>query len=198
MKKLEEFINENRSQFEASAPGRNHEEKFSKLLDDQVRIRTAERYAGISKWLKAAAAILVLAGFGAGIMAILENPSDSRKHASANLPSEIVEMEQYFAVQTREKLNHIESLAGTGPESERVKTMLLKEIESLNQSSENLKSEYLEGNRDERLVDAIKNNYRILGSLLDKVLNQLNKPSGESTESMNLNSNKHPYETIIS
>lgn len=198
MKKLEDFINENRAQFESHSPGRNHEEKFMNLLNDQERIHSAERYAGISKWLKVAAAILVLAGFGFGILAIVDNPSVKAKQASGKLPDEIVEMEQYFAVQTREKLGHIENLAGSGPEAAKVKTMLLKEIETLNASSETLKSEYIEGNRDERLVDAIKNNYRILGSLLDKVLDQLDKPSGESSETMNTNSNSNRYETIIS
>ncbi|MFH1118877.1 MAG: hypothetical protein V1775_03585 [Bacteroidota bacterium] len=198
MKRLEDFINENRPQFETHAPGRNHEEKFLKLLDDQERLRSAERYAGISKWLKIAAAVLVLAGFSFGILAILDNPAVHTKQTGNKLPSEIVEMEHYFAVQTREKLDHIETLAGSAPEAAKVKTMLMKEIETLNESSETLKSEYIEGNRDERLVDAIKNNYRILGSLLDKVLDQLDKPTGESSETMNPNSNSNRYETIIS
>lgn len=198
MKKLEDFINENRQQFDAHAPGSNHEEKFARLLDDRERQQKAENFARISRWVKIAAGVLILAGFGIGIMTVLDNHQGRQQQANGNLPAEVEQMEQYFAVQTREKMNQIETLAGSGPEAEKVKAMLKQEIELLTVSSENLKSEYKEGNRDDRLVDAIKNNYRILGNLLDKVLGQLEKPASESTESLNIKFNTQPYETAIS
>lgn len=198
MKRLEDFIKDNRQQFEDHSPSRQHEDKFLNLLKEQERLRNAERFSNINKWLKIAAAIIILVGFGVGIVAIIDVSPNSEQHTSDKLPVEIIEMEQYYAVQTQEKLNHIETLAGTGPEATKVKTMLLREIESLNKSSKSLKSEYMGGTRDERLVDAIKNNYRILGNLLDKVVDQLDKPSDDSSEKINQHLKSQRYETTLS
>lgn len=198
MKKLEDYINENRPLFDDEQPGKQHEGKFINLLNEQQQAKSAERFAITSHWLKLAAAIIIIAGFGFGILAILNNPAPQPQNTENALPAEITEMEQYYAMQTQEKLNRIEKLAGSEAEGSQVKTMLLQEIDNLNASSEALKSEYLEGKRDERLVDAIKNNYRVLSNLLDKVVDQLAKPSKESSEKINQNLKSQKYENIIS
>ena len=89
-------------------------------------------------------------------------------------------MEQYYNTMALEKIERIETLAGTGPEGEMVKKQLTAEIQNLTGMSEELKKEYIRGNGDERLIDAIRNNYRILSGLLDKVTNQLANPGQES------------------
>jgi hypothetical protein len=198
MKKLDDFINENRPLFDDEQPGKQHEAKFINLLNDQQQIKNAERFAITSRWLKLAAAIIIIAGFGFGILAILYNPTPQPKNAENALPAEITEMEQYYAMQTQEKLNRIEKLAGSEAEGTQVKNMLLQEIDNLNASSEALKSEYLEGKRDKRLVDAIKNNYRVLSNLLDKVADQLAEPTKESSQRINRNLKSQKYESIIS
>jgi len=198
MKKLEEYINENRAQFETDSPGRNHEEKFLKLLQDQDRIGNANRFSRNNRLLQIAATIIILAGFGFGIMAILNNPATPELKAESTLPAEILEIEQYYQVQTQEKLDRIETLTGSGPEATRVKVMLTREIESLNASSASLKSEYLKGTRDERLIDAIKNNYKVLSGLLDKVVDELARPADHSSETINQKLNTQKYGSTIS
>lgn len=197
MKKLEDYINENRTQFETDSPGKNHEEKFLKLLQDQDRIRNANRFSRNNRLLQIAAAVIIVAGFGAGILAILNNPASQELKAETSLPAEILEIEQYYNIQTREKLNRIETLSGSGPEATEVKVMLTREIESLNASSASLKSEYLSGTRDERLIDAIKNNYRVLSGLLDKVVDELAKPAENSSEQIIKNFNTQKYGNAI-
>ncbi|NTW25836.1 MAG: hypothetical protein HGA37_14160 [Lentimicrobium sp.] len=130
-------------------------------------------------------------------MAILNNPATRELKAESTLPAEILEIEQYYKVQTQEKLNRIETLSGSGPEATKVKVMLTQEIESLNASSASLKSEYLKGTRDERLIDAIKNNYRVLSGLLDKVVDELAKPADNSSEQNNENLNTQKYGNAI-
>ena len=198
MKRLEDFIEENREQFEDGHPGRNHEEKFMQLLNEQSGLKTANQFARINAWLKVAAAILIVAGFALGILSVVRNSGGHLQQADTQLPIEIVEMEQYYTSLTREKLTRIETLAGSGPEADKVKSMLNAEIANLNQTSASLKSEYLKGNQDARLVDAIKNNYRIISGLLDKVVEQLSGKEDTSSESVNQHLYTHPYENIIS
>lgn len=198
MKRLEDYINENRTQFETNTPTKDHEDRFLKLLQDQDRIRSADRFARYNRLFQVAAVIIILAGFGAGIMAILNNPTVSELKAERKLPAEIREIEQYYNAQTQAKLDRIETLSGSGPEATKVKVMLTREIESLNASSASLKSEYLKGTQDERLIDAIKNNYRVLSGLLDKVVDELARPADNSSEKINQKLNTPKYESTIS
>ncbi|MHC1773775.1 MAG: hypothetical protein AB9834_00040 [Lentimicrobium sp.] len=194
MKKLEEYINDHRNQFDDGEPGRQHEENFISLLNERHSIGKGNRFSTINNWLKMAAIVIALAGLGAGIMAILGRPVSVQQNADNRLPADLIEMEQYYTVQTQEKINRIETLAGSGPEAMQVKASLNEEINSLNESSNTLKNEYLSGNRDERVVDAIRNNYRILSGLLDKVVEQLSKPEHESSVN-NKNFKTRKYES---
>lgn len=198
MKRLEDYINENRTHFETNTPGKNHEERFLKLLQDQGRIRGADRFARYNRLFQVAAIIIILAGFGAGILAILNNPTAHELKAEHKLPADILEIEQYYNAQTQAKLDQIETLSGSGPEATKVKVMLTREIESLNASSASLKSEYLQGTQDERLIDAIKNNYRVLSGLLDKVVDELARPADHSSEKINQKLNTQKYGSTIS
>lgn len=198
MKRLEDYINENRTDFEIDTPGKDHEDRFLKLLQNQGRIRSANGFARYNRLFQIAAVIIILAGFGAGIMAILNNPATRELKAESKLPADILEIEQYYNTQVKEKLDRIETLSGSGPEATRVKVMLTREIESLNASSASLKSEYLKGTQDERLIDAIKNNYRVLSGLIDKVVDELARPADNSSEKINQELNTQKYESTIS
>jgi hypothetical protein len=180
MKKLEDFIDQNRQRFDEALPGRFHEENFIALLEQQKVSKQAERFSKINLWLKSAAALLVLMGFGAAIYSVTGNRTGVEQNTEARLPEDVIRMEQYYNTMALEKIERIETLAGTGPEGEMVKKQLTAEIQNLTGMSEELKKEYIRGNGDERLIDAIRNNYRILSGLLDKVTNQLANPGQES------------------
>lgn len=182
MRRLEEFIAGNRQEFEDHHPSNDHEDKFRMLLNDRERMRKAEQFERNNRLLKIAAALLILLGFGFGILAVLNNPADKGKDIQSGLPPELTEMEQYYTGLTKNKLERINALTKSNPDASEVRSMLLQNISRINQSSEQLKSEYIGGNHDERLVDAIKNNYRIMSDLLDKVVGQLVQPSGKSSK----------------
>lgn len=185
MNRLEGFIEENRDQFEDGYPGKNHEERFMRLLNEQSALKTVNQYARINAWLKVAAAIIIVAGFAFAILILVRNSGTPVQQSATQLPREIIEMDQYYTSLNEKKMDQIETLTGSGPEAKKVKTLLAAEIDNLNHSSAMLKSEYLNGTRDERLVNAIRNNYRILSSLLDKVVDQLSRPTDESSEKIN-------------
>lgn len=180
MKKLEDFIEQNRQHFEGAMPGRFHEENFIALLEQHKVSKQAERFSRINTWLKSAAALLVLIGFGAAIFAVTGNGKENRQTSEISLPDDVIRMEEYYNNMALEKIERIETLAGSGPEGELVKKQLTAEIENLTGLSEELKKEYIRGNGDVRLIDAIRNNYRILSGLLDKVTDQLANPGQES------------------
>jgi len=194
MKKLEDYINENKAQFDDSMPGKLHEEKFIQLLNDQKSVVQANRFSMINNWLKIAAIAIALVGLGIGIIAIVGRPVSLPQNAESNLPPDLIEMEQYYTTLNQKKIDNIVTLVGSGPGATEVKASLNQEITNLSESSEALKTEYLKGSRDERLIDAIKNNYRILSGLLDKVVEQLSKPEPESSEvntQINVNTQRH-------
>ena len=204
MKNIENFIKDNKKLFDDETPGWNHEENFIQLLNEESRQKSANQYSKINTWLQMAAAIIIVAGFALGIISVVSKSGNQTQQAESQLPKEVIEMENYYASLTEQKLNQIETLAGSGPEAVKVTNQLKTEIKSINQNSNALKAEYNKGTHDERLVNAIKNNYRILSGLLDKVVEQLGRTNDDSdkqdhqngTSDFNAKNNNH--ENIIS
>lgn len=204
MKNIEDFIKDNKRLFDDETPGWGHEEKFMQLLNEQSRQKSANQFSRINTWLQVAAAILIVAGFTLGIISALSKSGNQTQQAESQLPKEVIEMENYYASLTEKKLNQIETLAGSGPEAVKVTNQLKTEIKNINQNSNALKAEYKKGTHDERLVNAIKNNYRILSGLLDKVVEQLGRSNEDSNSSnhqnktSDFNAKMNNHENIIS
>lgn len=173
MKKLEDNIRKNRDLFDDTEPRTGHFERFSEKLDTagiKKEIPVILRFSFI--W-RAAAAVLILV-----TVSVLYNQIESiglRQASHSNeLPAELIEAGNYYANLNREKIDKLSEITSNNPDSKEVVSIVLKEAESLDQNSEELKEKYLE-TKDDRVIDAIITNYRALSDLLDHIIERVNE-----------------------
>jgi hypothetical protein len=189
MLKFEGKIKDNREQFDVHEPSPDHFERFSKKL---ARFNTPKR----SSWnsphvlrIAAVLAIFVVVSFLVSIFYI-KNSSSVLAENSGSLPKELQEVETYYTKMNNEKMNQIEQLAGSGEEAAKVKEMALNGVKEINASTNELQKEYTKGAKNERVLDAIVNNYRIMNNLLDHIINELNQTNTEHTNQNQKNENQ--------
>jgi len=195
MKTIQDFIRNHRQGFDEGEPRSGHEERFLAKLKLEDQVKRSAQYTTIGKWFKIAASVLIIASFGAAVYTIMLKPDQAVLAGKKATPEEIREIEYYYSNVSEEKLKTISEKTGSGPEAEQVRAMISEQVRELNKSTEELKTEYIEGKRDERVLNAIRNNYRVLNGLLDHVINQIDQPRQKIEESSQNNLNIRHYET---
>lgn len=195
MKTLKDFIEENREAFEQDLPDPEHELRFHTKLRDYSNYREFNRYAAIGRWFKIAAAILILVSFSMAAWVIFLKPPVNINHTSASM-DEIQEIEHYYASLSEEKLRKISSLAVSNPENKELSAMVAGHVEELKHEAELLKQEYTSSGRNERLLDAFRNSYKVINGLLDHVLEQMNEEQKSAINSQVFIKRNQCYETI--
>jgi hypothetical protein len=168
MKKLEEYIRKNRQQFDDAEPRSGHIDRFAARLKDFEAENEKPVLLRFSVLWRAAAAILLLI-----TVSLLYNRIDTPGH-SQDLPAEIIEATHYYASLNHEKINTIGELAANKPESGEIVSLAKQEAETIESNSDELKKKYSE-TRDDRIIDAIIANYRVLSELLDHMIHRLNE-----------------------
>ena len=195
MKTIQDFIRNHRQDFDEGEPRSGHEERFLAKLKLEDQVKRSAQYTTIGKWFKIAASVLIIASFGAAIYTIMLRPDQAVLAGKNTTPDEIREIEYYYTSVSDQKLRTIKEMAGSGPEAEKVKAMISEQVRELKVSTEALKTEYIEGKKDERVLNAIRNNYRVLNGLLDHVINQIDQPRHKIEESSKNNLNIGYHET---
>lgn len=195
MKTIQDFIRNHRQDFDEGEPLPGHEERFLAKLQLEDQAKRSAQYTTIGKWFKIAASVLIIVSFGAAIYTIMLRPDQAVLAGKNATPEEIREIEYYYTSVSEEKLRTINEMAGSGPEAEKVRSMISEQVRELNRTTEELKTEYIEGKRDERVLNAIRNNYRVLNGLLDHVINQIDQPRHKIEESSKNNLNIGYHET---
>lgn len=166
---LKKWANENRESFEERPP-LGHEERFKKRLN-------TKRESIIPEWMRYAASVLLLMGLGwtifqAGVNSGIDQEAESQTVASI-MPAELLEVEQFFSASVANKKAELENLAAAdgNPEIQSV----LSELEELEDQYEELKQELMINTGNERIVNAMIENYRLRLEVLEKLLMKLNK-----------------------
>lgn len=194
MSKIEEIIRNNPEVFNNSDPTPEHFEKFSKKLS---KFNKPERQLfNRSMIVKIAASVLILIAVSvvASYLKINKEGMFFGNQTSAAIPEELEEVQLYYTSLTTNKIEEIESLAGSPEQAEKLKKLALKEVEEMQASNNALQKTYVEEGKNEKLLNAIANNYRVISKLLDHIINDLNKKNNQ--ESMN-KSNKNNHENIV-
>jgi len=198
MKNLQDFIQQHKADFETERPSQNNETRFLEKLNRQSTIAEVGNVSSVYRWFAIVASILVLSGFAAGIYFYVNQHENKPTAESISLPPDIAEMEQYYQVQNSGKLQKIAALSKQNPGSEDVSRMLQTEIDRISESSSKLKEDYRNGNTDDRVFDAIRNNYRIISELLNKVVEQLSSPDpNESVNTVKPSKNKAYEKSLV-
>ncbi|HNS46647.1 MAG TPA: hypothetical protein PKH94_05360 [Bacteroidales bacterium] len=181
MDKLENLVRSKRQEFDQSEPPEDHLERFrQKLLELNNPKRRPIRFQQL--WRVAAIILVIItASFAINYFNLIPKTM-IRGTSASELPPELNDVEMYYATLTDEKLQQIESLATSKEEAARIRKQALAEVGELEDSNIQLQQEYAASGKNERVLDAIVNNYRIITSLLDHIITELstNKSSLQS------------------
>ncbi len=177
MEKLENLIRNKRQEFDQAEPSEGHFERFlMKLPDFNHPRKTVFRMKTL---LRVAAVILIIVAVSFSVNYFNLLPDALVKGSTAGeLPPELKDVEVYYTSLTGEKLQQIDELATSREEADRIRKQAMQEVSELKNSNTELQQEYVASGKNERVLDAIVNNYRIISNLLDHIINEL---SSENT-----------------
>ncbi len=195
MENLQKYITEHEEEFNSSVPLPGHINRFENKLAAHENLKDARRFSVVAGYLKIAAVVVVLLSFGALLYAVIV-PGKVKDSASFSNSPEIKEIEQYYMLATSSKLNKIEQLTVQDRLSVQAKNEIIEQIDLIQSESENIKKKINSGLGNERLVDALKNNYRIINNLLDHILVQI-ETQGNATKNTSVNPQKQSNHEII-
>lgn len=191
---IEDNIRNSREQFDAVEPSERHLEKF------QLKVQefTAPRNRNFNRRaiLKVAAVMLVLIA-STVVFFTLNNGTKTQGFSNSNaaeVPEELQEVQYYYTSLTNEKLEQINEFAENSAEAKKVQEMALHEVAELGTNATLLEQEYENSGKNEHLLNAIINNYRIMTDLLDHILEEMNKNNNQ--ESSNIYKSKENEKVV--
>jgi hypothetical protein len=188
MARIENKIRENREFFDVNEPSQDHFERFSRKLAAFNRPSRSLWNRGML--FKAVAAFIVLLLVSFLVTQFYSVRKESAYAANAEqLPAEVMEAENYYNRLNDEKFAKIDQLADSPEEASRIKDMAKNQMEDITASNTELQKEYSGGVRNQRVLDALVNNYRIMANLLDRIIDELNQENTQNTEHHENNGN---------
>ena len=174
MNNLEEYVTKHCDEFSDSEPPEGHFERFeSKLGESPEQHQHPIRRTNV---LKMAAVILLLISVGAfaieyGVKGIFNSIMGSPE--STGLSAEMTDALNYYDNQNRTKIERLAEIAAVTSETKGVEASVLKELESLDASSVELKRSLGQNPGNERLQAALIQNQRMKESILNTVLHHI-------------------------
>ena len=178
MDNLEQFIRDNREEFDTAVPSLKILAELDKQLP-QPQEKTEAKRISIRRFLSIAAAVTLLIGFGVGIGFSLSPSPDQSAVTLSDLSPEYAEVEQYYATQVNSQLARLASYKATTPEMQ-------ADLAELDQWMQDLQKELsiVPKSKEEAVVNDIIDLYKTKVAILGKLL--------ESIQSSNQkNSNQH-------
>ena len=170
---IEEKIKKNAKLFNTKEPSELHLERFQSKL---ARLHSEEEKKKVFKlnysMMKFVASITILVAIS---LVMFRYGNFGKTLQAADLGAEYMEVEDYYASLSDEKLAQIDALVGADEDAKVLKEKAFRKITRLEENNESLKEEYIESNKDERVFGAVVTNYRLLTRALDKVIEGLNE-----------------------
>jgi len=172
MKKLINFIQDNKEKFDENEPSIGHFDKFRKELEKQDRIRKNKQLFFVLK----IAAIFILF-LGVGIIFVKTKESYTKKVVTnvqkSNFLPEYVETENYYKIKFENKLLELEKLKCTNGVQQ--KDSVLYDFKEIDESFKKLKIDLKQNPNNDRIIHAMISHYEIKIEILNIVLNELKK-----------------------
>jgi hypothetical protein len=186
---FEDKIRKNKKSFDAFEPDEGHFDRFQQKLNELHPEEKSIKFLDFKNILKIAAAILIFACASIVLMIITDNNSSNENIGFAENPNglsaELDEMKVYYASMADKKMNLIDKLIETDTLSIEFKEIAEREVEMINKENQELQTEFQSNQNDKRLFGAILNNFKVISSVLDKIINQM-----YDTNSKQSNNNK--------
>lgn len=169
MKKLKNFIDRNREAFDDIDLPAGHEQRFLKKLEKK------KSSIGLKIWYGIAASFIFLAmlSFFAKDF-VFQNrflKENSQVVGLSDISPKYQEVEAFYQASVDEKINEFETLNCRIDEEQL--NMINSELEQLNGSYQNLQAELKINRNDERIINAMIDNYQNRIRFLDLVISQI-------------------------
>lgn len=164
MDRLEEFINNNRAEFDDAIPSLKVWARLDKALEQQQD----RKHSGPWKLMRVAAAVLVLltlGGIGGLYLGKMQNSVSTEQ--VANISPEAAEAERYYTQQFQEKYQQLAKYSAVNN--------LESDFEQIDKATQELKKELLnvpKGN-EEQVVRNLIQSYQLKLQLLERVLERV-------------------------
>ena len=168
---IEQRINKNKELFDVYEPIDGHFDRFQDKLQKLHKVEKISHKSLYLKVLKVAASVIILLSVSFALF--LYNNGYNNLFASKSSP-ELNEATEFYTAVTEQKLAKIEELSKNDVESEKLKDSALKSVNALKTENKELEKEYFVTNQDTRVFGAIINNYRLLATALDRVIENMN------------------------
>jgi hypothetical protein len=176
MSDLQKFIRENRDEMNDAEPSAGHFERFAARLEEHPGIHSPGRTR--SQMLKVAALVVILITVSVFVFDFATREIRERfakGNIGSELPVEIREAVQYYDNQAATQLATINKLAAYNNSLGDPGTSALKEIRSLDATTEELKRSLAGNPGNEQILDAIIRNQRMKETMLNTIIIQLSQ-----------------------
>jgi len=186
---FEDKIRKTKKLFDAFEPDQGHFDRFQEKLNKLHPEEKSIKFLNFKNILKIAAAIIIFACASIVLIVISYNNNEKENIEFAENPNELSnefnEMKVYYASMTDKKMKTINKLIETDTLSIEFKEIAEREVEIINRENQELQSEFQNNKNNKRLFGAILNNFKVISSVLDKIINEM-----YDTNSKQSNNNK--------
>jgi len=171
--RLEEFVRQNREQFDLREPDPSIWLKINPANAPVVKERRSMR------WLRVAAAVaMIFAGSTAGIYFLTGGKAEMDQYSS-ELYMEIQETEQYYSQMVNQRYDELKPFLASDPAAEE---MLSIDMEELDEVYSDLKEDLKDNASNPEVIEAMILNYRVKLEILEDLLNQLKEKENQDYE----------------
>ncbi len=169
MEHLKDFFKENKNSFDDQELPLGHEKRFLKKLEKK------NKQIGIKVWYSVAASLILLAMFSFFAKDFIFNKNYVKNHTKimslSDISSNYHEVEEFYQAGINEKINEFEHLE-CKVDPDQVK-MIDKELAQFDENYINLQVELKKNVNDERIINAMINNYQTKFRFLELVIDQI-------------------------
>jgi hypothetical protein len=171
--RLEDFVRQNREQFDRREP-----DPSIWLKINPARVPVAKERRSL-RWLRVAAAVaMIFAGSTAGIYFLTGDRSHAEESFS-EMYAEIRETEQYYSRMVSERYSELKPYLLNDPVAEE---MLNMDMEELDQVYSELKEDLKDNASNSEVLEAMILNYRVKLEILEDLLYQLKEKENQDYE----------------
>jgi hypothetical protein len=169
MKNIEDIIRNNKDFFEEAEPSNGHLERFNRKLEQRFQVHTIKRSI-VPYLLKAAVVTLLITLSSLWTWDHFLRPANTRMTLGQVSP-QYKEVENYYVHQVNMMESEIVSVdLNNGSEQ---KTMLLKEMRTMDSTYVSLQKELKANPNDERIINAMIEHYQTKLEVMTYIVNQL-------------------------
>lgn len=166
MKKLEEFMRDNKDDFDSKLP--------SPELWDKIESRLDKKDSGRFKIWKLAAAVAAVFIFAMlGTIFLRQETGDSERFANINDPEmkNLLETEAFYSEKVSSKINEIEKCYKIYPD---LKVDIENDLNELDNMYKELENDLKDNFYNKEVIEAMIQNNRLRLEMVDRVLDQIN------------------------